>query len=124
MVSIDGFIYSLAILRQNFNGKTKVALFACNYFIFFLLSHSRPGDPFIISTVKGLLAGVRALVKDVDQWGLCQVYLKSLQILSTAAWSTYPYHIGKQLTFHNLRKYDFKSRSLTVKKLLMNDPCA
>ena len=55
---------------------------------------SKPGDLFIITNIKGLLAGVRTLVKDVDQWGLCQVYLKSLQILSTAAWSAYPYHIG------------------------------
>ena len=54
----------------------------------------KQADPFLLSTLKSALAGIRVLAKD-DQWGLSQVYLKTLHLLSTAAWSAYPYHIGK-----------------------------
>ena len=55
--------------------------------------NSKPVEPFLLSTIKNVLAGARILAKD-DQWGLSQIYLKCLQTLSVAAWTTYPYHIG------------------------------
>ncbi len=59
----------------------------------------------ILTIVKGLINGVRVLAKD-DQWGLSQVYLKCLQTLSTAAWSSYPYHIGKlNMCFLSVNKH-------------------
>ena len=57
-------------------------------------SGKKMDEHLILTIVKGLINGVRVLAKD-DQWGLSQVYLKCLQTLSTAAWSSYPYHIGK-----------------------------
>ena len=59
--------------------------------------NSKPVEPFLLSTIKNVLAGARILAKD-DQWGLSQIYLKCLQTLSVAAWTTYPYHIGNCYT--------------------------